>query len=114
MNDDSLDKNKILDLLVAFAFIDDVLHPQEIRALEKVCDDLGIPEDVLDEIIGHYESQREHTSYEDLCYQALEDFGDAPYKQELAGLVCYIATSDDFHHEKECIHSRTALTWCAS
>lgn len=87
--------------MVAFAFIDDELHPREVEALEKICSDLGISEDDLDEMIGHYESQRGIKNYEDLGYEALESFDDTEYKQELASLICHIATSDNFHHEKE-------------
>lgn len=101
MNDDPLDKNKVLNLLVAFAFIDDELHPREVEALEKICNDLGISEDDLDEAIGQYESYRGLKNYEDLCYEALASLDDTKHKQELAGLICYIATSDNFHHEKE-------------
>ncbi len=101
MKDNLLDKNKVLNLLVAFAFIDDELHPREIEALEKICHDLKISEDDLDEMIGFYESHRGQKDYEDLCYESLESLESTNYKQELAGLVCYVATSDNFHHEKE-------------
>tara|TARA_B100001989_G_scaffold182220_1_gene132383 strand:+ start:1204 stop:3477 length:2274 start_codon:yes stop_codon:yes gene_type:complete len=101
VNEELLNKNKVLNLLVAFAFIDDELHPREVEALEKICNDLGISQDDLGKIIGLYEGHRGCKDYEDLCYEALEDFGNVKYKQELAELVCYIATSDNFHHEKE-------------
>ena len=95
------DKHKVLNLLVAIAFIDGELHFKEIEAIERVCKNLGIHEDDLDEMIGLYESYRGHKNYEDLCYDALENFEDVPNKQGLADLICYIVTSDNFHHEKE-------------
>ena len=94
-----LAKEAILELIVAFAFIDDELHPKEENTLREICESLEIPSQQLEAKI----KENLHTSgyREERCYKALEAIDSKYARERLVGLLIQIATSDHFHHEDE-------------
>ena len=94
-----LAKEAILELIVAFAFIDDELHPKEENTLREICESLEIPSQQLEAKI----KENLHTSgyREERCYKALEAIDSKYARVRLVGLLIQIATSDHFHHEDE-------------
>lgn len=89
----------VLELIVAFAFVDGHLHPQEVQVLKEICKSLEIPEsDLQDKIQKYQNSPENHEALYEEAFAAI----DSKYAQErLIGYLCDIATADEDHHPKE-------------
>ncbi len=97
--DAALTKESILELIVAFAFIDDELHPKETEVLNEICETLAIPSQQLKNKIDEYLNTTENR--ENLCYKALEAISSKYAQERIIGFLIQIATSDRFHHQRE-------------
>ena len=98
-DDKVLTKEAILELIVAFAFIDDELHPKEENTLKDICESLEISLEQLNEKI----EDNLHTTgnRDERCHRAFEAIDSKYARERLVGLLVQIATSDHFHHEDE-------------
>ena len=99
VNNSVLTKEAILELIVAFAFIDNELHPKEANALGEICESLEISPQQLEAKIE--ENLHTTENREERCYKALEAIDSKYARERLVGLLIQIATSDHFHHEDE-------------
>ena len=98
-NNSVLTKEAILELIVAFAFIDNELHPKEANALREICESLEISLQQLEAKIE--ENLHTTENREERCYKAFEAIESKYARERLVGLLVQIATSDHFHHEDE-------------
>ena len=99
VNNSVLTKEAILELIVAFAFIDNELHPKEANALGEICELFEISPQQLEAKIE--ENLHTTENREERCYKAFEAIESKYARERLVGLLIQIATSDHFHHEDE-------------